>query len=205
MKRVSAYQWMLIIVAGFMLWSGYRPKDYPTWFFEIVLGFTGIIVLVLTKKKFQFSDLVYLWVGVHFAVLAVGGKYTYGEMPLFNWLRDTFHLSRNHFDRLGHFFQGFVPALIARELILRKSKMERGFLLNFLCVCFCLAFSAFYEILEWQVVVWCYPTSGPEWLGWQGDIWDAQGDMLMALIGSSLAMIFLSRLHDKSIQKLTTK
>lgn len=182
-----------------LAWSAVGTTDYAVWLFEISLAVAGIVVLVATRRRFPFSALVYLLVGVHFAVLAAGGKYTYEAVPLGNWLRDLFHLSRNPFDRIGHFFQGFVPALIAREVLLRTTPLPRGAMANFLAVCFCLAFSAFYELLEWQIVVWFYPDAGPQWLGMQGDPWDAQQDMLRALIGATVAVLALSRAHDRSM------
>src|SRR2546422_10982179 len=139
---------------------------------------------------------------LHFTILACGARYTYAEMPLFNWLRDTLHLSRNHFDRVGHLAQGFMPAMFVREFLRRAGGLRPGALLGFLCVSVCLAFSAFYEILEWRVVLTFYPTSGPEWLGMQGDPWDAQEDMLMALIGSSASVLSLSSLHERSMAAL---
>src|SRR2546422_11727703 len=124
---------------------------------------------------------------LHFTILACGARYTYAEMPLFNWLRDTLHLSRNHFDRVGHLAQGFIPAMFVRELLRRAGGLKPGALLGFLCVSVCLAFSAFYEILEGGVVLTFYPTSGPEWLRMEGGPRDAPGGMVMALLGSAPA------------------
>jgi putative membrane protein len=201
MKTNLAFKTMLIIAAVFFIWSGIKPYDYGVWLFELALGLIGLGILIFTYNRFQFSGLVYVLVGIHFAVLAIGAKYTYAEMPLFNWLRDTFHLARNYYDRVGHFMQGFVPALIVREVLLHKTPLKPGKWLGFLCISVCLAFSAFYELLEWWMVLVFYPKEGANWLGMQGDIWDAQSDMLMALIGAILAIVFLSRLHDKSMKK----
>lgn len=192
---------MLLIAAVFFIWSAIKPYDYGIWIFELSLGLIGIFILLAIYTRFRFSGLVYILVGIHFAVLAIGAKYTYAEMPLFNWLRDTFHLSRNHYDRVGHFMQGFVPALIVREVLLRKTPLKPGGWLGFLCISVCLAFSAFYELLEWWMVSVFYSKEGAEWLGIQGDIWDAQKDMLMALIGATLAILILSRYHDQSMKK----
>jgi len=163
----------------------------------------GVGLLALTYWRFPFSRLVYLLVAVHFTILAVGAKYTYAEMPLFNWLRDTFDLTRNYYDRVGHFAQGFFPALIAREILLRTTPLRPGKMLTFLVASVCLALSAFYELIEWWVVLVFYPESGPEWLGLQGDPWDAQQDMFMALLGAVAALALLSRAHDRSLASLT--
>lgn len=162
----------------------------------------GVGLLALTHRRFRFSGLVYLLVAVHFTILAVGAKYTYAEMPLFNWLRDAFGLARNYYDRVGHFAQGFFPAIIAREILLRSTPLRPGKMLSFLAASVCLAMSGFYELIEWWVVLVFYPHSGPEWLGLQGDPWDAQQDMFMALLGAVLALALLSRAHDRSLVSL---
>lgn len=203
MKRPDPLLSLCVAAALCLAWSAVGTADYAVWLFEVALGVAGIVALALTRRRFSFSALVYLLVAIHFAVLAAGGKYTYEAVPLGNWLRDLFHLSRNPFDRIGHFFQGFVPALIAREVLLRTTPLQRGKMVNFLAVCFCLAFSAFYELLEWQIVVWFYPNSGPQWLGMQGDPWDAQQDMLMALVGATVAVLALSHVHDRSMAAVT--
>jgi putative membrane protein len=145
---------------------------------------------------------LYAVVAVHFVILAAGAKYTYADMPLFNWLRDAFHLSRNYFDRVGHLFQGITAALVAREVLIRWTSLGRGWILSFLAVCVALAFSAFYELVEWQWVVWFYPGRGAEWLGMQGDPWDAQGDMLMALCGAVIIVTVFARFHDRSMARV---
>ncbi len=185
--------------SAILVWSAIRPWSYDVWAFEIAAGVVGVALLVATFRWFRFSNLVYVLVGIHFAILAVAAKYTYAEMPLFNWLRDALHLSRNHYDRVGHFAQGFVPAMIVRELLLRTTGLRRGKMLTFLCACVCLALSAAWELLEWWMVVLFYPSRGPEWLGMQGDPWDAQWDMLMALVGAVAALLLLSRRHDRSM------
>lgn len=196
---------LAILVTGCvaaLAWSAWRPKAYDVWAFEIAAGVIGVGVLVATARRFRFSNLVYLLVGIHFLVLAVAAKYTYAEVPLFNWLRDALGLARNPFDRVGHFLQGFVPAAIAREVLLRRSPLRRGKLLAFIVVAICLAISAAWELLEWGMVVVFYPDAGPEWLGMQGDPWDTQEDMLMALLGATLAVTLLARLHDASLRAL---
>lgn len=190
--------WCAVILA----WSAVKPAARVDWLLEIGPGTVGVVILLATWRRFPFSNLVYLLVGLHFLVLAIGAKYTYAGNPLFNWLRDEFHLSRNHFDRVGHFMQGFVPALLAREIIVRTTALKGGKMLAFVCVCIPLAISAFYEMLEWWEVALFYPGQGEQWLGTQGDVWDAQWDMFMALIGASLAVACLSRAHDGSMGRL---
>jgi len=184
------------------LWSLLSPLDFATWVFEIFFGVVGVAVLALTFRKCRFSNMVYVLVAIHFTVLALGAKYTYADMPAFNWLRDEFGLARNYFDRVGHFMQGFVPAMIARELLLRKFDIKRGKFLFFIVTSICLAISAFYEFIEWWMVIAFYPEAGMEWLGIQGDIWDAQQDMFMAFVGAILAQLLLNKLHDRSMKEL---
>ena len=202
MRRPSPYSLFLSVTGAALVWSAIRPVDYGVWIFELSLGLVGVAFLVATRRRYPFSGLVYGLAAIHFVILACGAKYTYAEMPLFNWLRDAFHLSRNHFDRVGHLAQGFIPAMFVREFLRRTGGLKPGVLVGFLSVSVCLAFSAFYEILEWWMVVGFYPTSGPEWLGMQGDPWDAQEDMLMALIGSTVAILSLSSIHERSMAAL---
>ncbi len=193
---------LVIFCAVVLAWSAYKPHDYATWFFETFIGVGGVIALAVTARRFRFSSLVVLLVAIHFVILAAGGKYTYAVNPWFEWLKEALGLARNHFDRVGHFAQGFVPAIIARELLLRTSGLQRGKWLSVICIALCLAISAFYELIEWWAVALFYPTEGPQWLGMQGDVWDAQQDMFMALLGATCAILLLSRLHDRSMRKL---
>ena len=186
MRRLDPYVVFLSVVATVLVWSAIRPRDYGVWIFELSLGLVGVALLIATRRRFALSGLVYALAALHFTILACGAKYTYAEMPLFNWLRDTLHLSRNHFDRVGHLAQGFIPAMFVREFLRRAGGLRPGALLGFLCVSVCLAFSAFYEILEWRVVLTFY----------------AQEDMLMALIGSSTSILALSSLHERSMAAL---
>ncbi|HUW56066.1 MAG TPA: DUF2238 domain-containing protein [Planctomycetota bacterium] len=196
--------WTLVIVTVVATaWSAIMPHDYPTWFFEIMLGLPGVVLLVVIHRWFRFSSLVYVVCAVHFVVLAVGAKYTYAGEPLFNWLKEALDLSRNHFDRVGHFMQGVTPALLTRELLLRTSPLRRGKWLSFLCVAVPLALSGFYELLEMWWVAGFYPDKGPEWLGMQGDLWDAQWDMTMALAGAILAVLVFRKLHDVTMRRVT--
>lgn len=177
--------------------SAIGARDLATWAFELVLGGFALGVLAFTHGRQRFSNVAYGAAAVHFVVLAIGAHYTYGEVPAFDWLRETLDLSRNHFDRLGHFLQGFVPALFAREIFLARTNV-RGVLLGIVVSSVCLAFSASYEILETLVVIVFYPNEGPEWLGMQGDPWDAQWDMTMALSGSVLAQLVFGRVQPPS-------
>lgn len=186
-----------------IVWSAIAPHDYATWFFELFLGTLGVAVLVALRSRYPFSPLIYYVAAFHFVVLAAGAKYTYAEMPLFDWLKTALELQRNHFDRVGHFMQGVTPALVTREFLLRSSGIRSHVLASLLAVSVALAFSALYELLEWGWVIAFYPGRGPEWLGMQGDPWDAQGDMLMALLGGALAVIVLGRLQDRQISRST--
>ncbi len=205
-KDSNTLLWVLgAIMVAAVAWSAIDPPDYGVWIFELVPGSIATAILVLTFKRFRFSSLAYLLICGQFLVLATGAKYTYAEVPLFDWLQDQLHLRRNHFDRVGHFVQGFVPAIIVRELLLRLSPLHRGKWLFVVVISICLAFSAGYEILEVWVVLLFYPDSGPEWLGLQGDPYDAQWDMTLALIGATLAQLTLGRLHDRSISAVTAR
>ncbi|MEZ5396952.1 MAG: DUF2238 domain-containing protein [Bryobacterales bacterium] len=151
------------------------------------LGAAGILVLYLIRNRFRFSNLVYVVAAIHYVVLSIGAKYTYADVPLFDWLQQALDLSRNHFDRVGHFMQGVTPALVMREVLFRRTGIGKGVWLALCSVSVAMAFSALYEILEWLWVVWFYPDAGPEWLGMQGDPFDAQADMLMATLGGLLS------------------
>jgi len=185
-----------LAVGAVLLWSGIHPRDRFTWFLEVLPVLLAWPLLALTYRRFRFTPLAYAFIALHMAVLMVGGKYTYAEVPLFNWLRDTFDLGRNYYDRVGHFFQGFVPALLAREILLRASPLKPGGWLFFLVTCVCLAVSAVYEFFEWGVAI-ATGTAADAFLGTQGDVWDTQWDMFMALIGALSSQLLLSRLQDR--------
>jgi len=197
-----SYRAFLLVVALATAVTAIPPVDYPVWIFELSIGLAATAALVATRRRFPFSSLVYLLAAVHFVVLAVGAHWTYAEAPPGFWLKDLLGLSRNPFDRVGHFMQGFVPAIVVREILLRTTGLKRGKMLGFLCVAVCLAFSAFYELIEWWIVVLFYPDQGQAWLGMQGDVWDAQGDMLMCTIGATLAVLGLSAVHNRSMAAL---
>ena len=201
MSKPIAYVNLVALIL--LVWSGIQPADYWTWLFEVILGVVGIAVLNITYRRFRFSNLVYVLVSIHFAILVIGAKYTYAEMPLCNWLRDAFDLARNHYDRVGHFAQGFFPAIIIREVLLRVVRIRPGKILALICISLCLAISAFYELIEWWVVLAFYSDQGPAWLGMQGDQWDAQWDMFLATCGATLAVLLLGRIHDRSMAELS--
>ena len=181
-----------------LMWSVINPHDLFTWFLEVLPVLSGIIVLVYIYPRFQFSNFVYTLLWLHAIILIVGGHYTYAEMPLFNWLRDSFDLGRNYYDRVGHFAQGFIPAMVTREALLRQTPLKHGEWLNFIIVSICLALSAAYELFEFAAAKLLGATAD-SFLGSQGDVWDAQWDMTFALIGAILALLLLSKLHDRAL------
>jgi len=196
---MSRLTFLIAVAVIATAWSLIQTADYAVWFFELGLGALGVGLLAFTHHRLRFSRLVYVVAAVHFVILAQGAKYTYAEEPLFEWLRAALDLNRNHFDRLGHFAQGFTPALITREVLLRRTTLERGALVTLLSIAMPLAFSAMYELLEWIWVLLFYPDQGPEWLGMQGDPWDAQWDMLMALCGAVTALASLAWLQNREL------
>jgi putative membrane protein len=185
-----------------LVWSAIHPHDYFTWFLEVLPALAGVGIFAAIYPRFKFTNFTYGLVWIQCVILMIGGHYTYAQMPLFNWIRDSFGLMRNDYDKVGHFAQGFVPAIIAREALLRVSPLKRGKMLSFIVVSICLAFSALYELFEWQVAVALGPRA-TDFLGTQGDIWDTQEDMAMCLVGAILAVLLLSRIHDRLINKLT--
>jgi putative membrane protein len=182
-----------------LVWSGINPHDAFTWILEVFPAILGLVALAVTYRRFQFSDMTYVFILLHCYVLFVGGHYTYAEVPLFNWVRDTFHQSRNNYDKVGHFVQGFVPAMIARELFLRLEIVKRGAWMSFLTVTVCATISVLYELLEWFVAV-ISGASAEAFLGTQGDVWDTQSDMLMAIIGATVMVLLFSRLQDRQLR-----
>lgn len=191
---------LLFLLLALLIWSGINPKEQFTWFLEVAPAVLGVLVLAFTFRKFQFTKLVYFLIFIHCAILIIGGHYTYAEVPFFDWIRDTFGQSRNNYDKLGHFVQGFVPAMIARELLIRKEVVLKLGWLPFIVICIALAISAAYELVEWGVSAMS-GEGGDSFLGTQGYIWDTQSDMLFALIGAILALITLSAIHNKQISR----
>ena len=192
--------WLFIYFAVF-IWSALNPKDYFTWFLEVTPAFIALLVLVFTYNKFKFTSLVYTLILIHCIILMVGGHYTYAQVPAFDFIKEFFNQDRNNYDKLGHIAQGFIPAMIAREIIIRKNIISIEAWRNFFIVCFCLAFSAFYELIEWWVAI-LSNDSADDFLGTQGYIWDTQSDMAWALFGSILALLLLRKYHNKQLQNI---
>jgi putative membrane protein len=172
------------------------------WFLEVGPGLVGIVILILLFKRFPMSHMVYLFVFIHILILIYGGYYTYAETPLGNWAKNVFGFSRNHYDRVGHVALGVFPAFIIREVLLRKTPLQRGGWLYFIVISIVLAVAAFWELLEWWITLLVASDIGTAFLGSQGDIWDAQWDMFLALVGAMLALPILSKLHDRSMDRL---
>lgn len=192
---------LLVVFLTVSVWSVINPRDLFTWFLEVLPALIGLVVIIATYKRFRLTTLLYVLICIHATILLIGGHYTYAEMPLFNWLRDTFSLGRNYYDRLGHLAQGFIPAMIAREVLLRLTPLRRGKMLFFIIVCICLAISAFYEFIEWWVAV-ASGSAADAFLGTQGDVWDTQWDMFFAFCGAILALLTLSKYHDKQLKNI---
>jgi len=200
MRNTSEPPLLLLLVSGAWLFSALDPvADRLTWFLETVPVLIGIVLLIASYKRFRLTPLLYRLLTLHAIILIIGGFYTYAEVPLFNWLRDSFELSRNHYDRIGHLAQGFIPAILAREILIRRSPLRPGGWLFLTVTSICLAFSAFYEMIEW----WAAAISGDAaeaFLGTQGDTWDTQWDMFLALIGALTAQLTLRAKHDQALK-----
>jgi putative membrane protein len=200
--RSSRYEIALLISAGLVLvWSGVAPRDRFTWLLEVAPVLIGAPILVVLRKRFRLTRLVYTLLWIHAIILMVGGKYTYAEVPLGFRLQDLFGFARNHYDRIGHFAQGFIPAMLAREVFIRRSPLAGSRWLPFVVVCFCLAFSALYELIEFWTAL-ATGDAAEAFLGTQGDVWDTQWDMQMALLGAVTALATLSRAHDRELNGL---
>jgi putative membrane protein len=182
-------------------WSGLGAQDKATWAFEVLPMTAVLVVFAIRSRYFRFTDLVYLLLTWFYLIQCLGGRYTFAEVPFPQSVLEVFGLERNPVDRIGHFFQGFVPAMVVRELLVRRTPLRPGGAVFFLTVCVCLAFSAAYELLEMAVVLIFYPDAGPEWLGMQGDPWDAQWDMTMALSGAIVGQLLLARWQDRQIAR----
>lgn len=202
-RRIWKYEplLLLLVVIASIAISANDPYDRATWFLEIFPVLIGIPLLLASYKNFPLTTLLYRLLLLHALILIVGGYYTYARVPLGLWMQDLFDLSRNHYDRLGHFAQGFVPAILSREILLRRSPLQPGKWLFFLVVSVCLAFSAFYEFIEWWVSI-VGDVAADAFLGTQGDIWDTQWDMFFAFIGAIIAQLLLAKSHDKSLKDL---
>ena len=183
-----------------LVWSGIGPHDYPTWALEVAPAVIGALVLWYTRDSFPLTPLVYVLVLLHCIILIVGGHYTYAEVPIGDWVAELFDQGRNNYDKLGHFAQGFVPAVVAREILVRKQVVPSARWRDFFIVSFCLGFSAFYELIEWWVAL-LSDEAAESFLGTQGYVWDTQSDMAWALTGAILALFALGTWHDAQMRR----
>ena len=202
-KNMKYLTTLLFLFVAVLIWSGINPKDYFTWLLEVAPAIIGLFILIFTYKKFKFTNLLYGLILIHSCILMVGGHYTYAEVPLFNWIMDAFDLTRNNYDKVGHFAQGFIPAMITREILLRNKVVNGRKWLNVFIVSISMAISVAYEFIEWFVAE-LSGESAESFLGTQGYIWDTQSDMLYATIGAIVALIVLSKMHDRLLNKIST-
>jgi putative membrane protein len=198
---VKKYYILIFLFFAGLITSAINPHDYFTWILEVFPAIIGLVVLAITFKGFRFTTLTYVFILIHCYILFIGGHYTYAQVPLFNWLKDVLHQQRNNYDKIGHFAQGFIPAMIVRELFVRKKVIQSKGWLAVLTVSVCMSISVLYEFLEWFVSV-NSGESGDSFLGTQGDIWDTQSDMLFATIGAICMVILLSKSQNKAIGQL---
>ena len=198
--NVKTLIWVSVF-AVILAWSAFEPADRLTWWMEVIPAIAGLVILFLTRQRFPLTELVYVLILVHSIILMVGGHYTYAEVPVGDWLRDLTGGDRNNYDKLGHLAQGFIPVMIAREIMIRNKVVSSKSWLTFLLLCVVLAFSAFYELMEWWAAL-VSAEAADSFLGTQGYVWDTQSDMLWALCGAILALLTLSKLHDRQIKAL---
>ena len=189
------------IFALVLLWSGYAPKEISTWVLEVIPALIGAVLILGTQHRFPLTPLLLWLILLHCLILMVGGHYTYAEVPLFDWIRDITHGSRNNYDKVGHFAQGFIPAILAREILLRLNVVQGNKWRFYLVLCIVLSFSAFYELIEWWVAL-LSDDAADSFLGTQGYIWDTQSDMFYALAGAIVALLLLGRWHDAQLSRL---
>ena len=192
--------WIAVFL-GVLIWSGINPKDFATWCLEVAPAVIGAVILWFTRERFPLTPLVYVLILVHCVILMVGGHYTYAEVPIGDWFRELTDGTRNNYDKLGHFAQGFVPAIVAREVVIRLEVFNSVRWRDFFIVSFCLGMSAFYELIEWWVAL-LSEEAADAFLGTQGYAWDTQSDMGWALFGALVALLLLSRLHDRQLREL---
>jgi len=197
-NRSLQYAWIAIFL-GVLTWSAIGPHDRPTWWLEVIPALIGGGLIWYTRDTFPLTRLTYILILIHCIILMVGGHYTYAEVPLFDRIAEMFDQSRNNYDKLGHFAQGFIPAIITREIVIRKNVFTSTRWQDFFIVCFCLGFSAFYELIEWWVAL-LSEEAADSFLGTQGYAWDTQSDMGWALFGAILALVILRRLHDQQLK-----
>jgi len=197
---MKIFFWLIIFLSVFV-WSAIAPFDRITWLLEVAPAVIGLVLIIATYKSFPLTPLLYSLILIHCVILMVGGHYTYAEVPLFNELKELMGSSRNNYDKVGHFAQGLIPAILTREIVIRKNVFNNIAWQSFFIVCFCLAFSAFYELIEWGVAI-ISGEGAHAFLGTQGYIWDTQSDMGYALVGAILGLILFSRYHDQQLQKI---
>jgi len=200
----SSHVWLLSVFLVVTTWSAIAPFDYTIWLLEIFPALIGVILLIATFHRFRFTTFTYTAILLHCTILAVGAHYTYGDMPLFEWIQQQFDLSRNHYDRFGHIAQGFFPAIVARETLIRLSPFKSGRWLFFVVTSICLAISALYEILEWWIAI-LTESSAELFLATQGDVWDTQWDMFLALLGAIAAQLIFANYHDRKIKGILNR
>ena len=184
-----------------LLWSAWHPHDYFTWILEVFPALIGIALLFATHRRFPLTPLLLVLLALHAIILMVGGHYTYAKVPLGFWMQDAFGFARNHYDRIGHLAQGFVPAILAREVLIRRRVVNGGGWLFVIVVSICVAFRALYELLEGAVSI-ASGSAGDSFLGTQGDIWDTQKDMFLATIGAIAAQVLLAKVHDRQLRAM---
>ena len=193
----------IVVFLSVLAWSAYEPADRITWWMEVIPALLGFAILVMTRRLFPLTELVYILILIHCIILMVGGHYTYAEVPIGDWLRDLSGGDRNNYDKLGHLAQGFIPAMIAREIIVRNGVVAVRGWLPFLVICIVLAISAFYELVEWWAAL-LSSEAAEAFLGTQGYVWDTQSDMMWAFSGAVLSLLTLSKLHDRQIRSLVS-
>lgn len=199
-QRFAPAAWVVVFLVVFV-WSAIGPKDRATWVLEVLPAAIGFALVAWCYFRYPLTPLVYFLILVHAIILMVGGHFTYAEVPLFDWFREWFGWERNNYDKLGHLAQGFIPAIIAREVVIRFEVFSSRRWAAFFIVCFCLAVSAFYELIEWWVAL-LSDEAAEAFLGTQGYVWDTQSDMAWALSGAILALVLLGRFHDRQLQEL---
>ena len=196
---------LFLLVSGLavLAWSAYRPRGYAVWAADVAPAVVGGVILIATYRRFRLTTLTYVLVWWFSLILIVGGHYTYAEVPIGNWVKEAMELKRNHYDRMGHFFQGFVPAILARELLIRTSPLRPGKWMFFLVLAACLGISALYELVEWWSALVLGAENAAEFQATQGDVWDTQWDMFLAGCGAVIAQLSLGRYHTRAVERLT--
>jgi len=199
--RPSAYELVLVgSMVVLLVWSGIHPHDRFTWWLEVAPIFLGVPALILLYPRLRLTPLVYTLIWIHCGILMLGGHYTYAQVPLGFWMERWFGFTRNHYDRIGHLAQGFIPAMLAREIFIRRSPLAGSRWLPFMVICVCLAFSAFYELVEFWTAL-AEGSAATDFLGTQGDPWDTQWDMMLALVGAIVSLLLLSRVQDRQLAR----